>query len=377
MIETLRTSVPADAHGATMVDEQLSSQFAVETVQLGTRVCDIVASPSADHIYVAVADCVMVINRFHNIVTKIPVGRAPKRMILSADGVFLYVIDYDGSLFIINNTDHTSTTIANSPTVAEVVSPDGGRIYLAHHAMSNERDHSWISIVDADGTTLARVPIDTCVTGMDLSPDGSRLYVATSRRSPYTQYYPGLVSVIDTGTHTAVDNIAVSVSPTTLTVSPDGSRTFITHYDTNAITAIDLIRRSVTSICVQDAPLAVAITPDSSKMYVIGLRSLAVIDITTELTHSIPVGELPRCLHFGEDGKQAYVTDFGRHAVAVLDTITDTVMATVEVGGNPEAIALSNDGQRLYVADYWAGALTAISIESVMRDWDNTRHVED
>jgi DNA-binding beta-propeller fold protein YncE len=83
------------------------------------------------------------------------------------------------------------------------------------------------------------------------------------------------------------------------------------------------------------------------------------------------------CLDFGEDRKRAHIADFGRHAVAVLDTITDTAMTTVEVGGNPEVIALSNDGQRLYVADYWAGPHTAISIESVTRDWDNTRHVED
>lgn len=358
-----------DAVSVTIADEEPSRRSVAKTVELGVRVSDIVGMPATDHVYVAVTDRVIVISSLHNIIANISVPRDPKRLILGADGEFLYVVHYNGVLSIIDTTDHTSMIVdANSPSVAEVVSPDGRRVYLAHRATSSERDSSWISVLDADGTMVARVPVENHATGMDLSPDGSRLYVATEWCNSYTQYYSGFVTVLDTSTLNVIDTIAVPPSPSTVTVGPDGSSIFVTHHDTNAITTIDLARRNVSSISMQDSPLAAAVTADGTQMYVTGLRSLTVIDITGELTaETIPVGELPRRLHFSEDGKRAYIPDFGNHAVAVLDTITHELITTVDIGGNPEAVALSSDGEHLHVADYWDGRLTTVSLASVIR----------
>ena len=347
------------------IDPAAGDGPAVTTIPLGARVCDLVVGPR--NVYVAAGESVMVISGMHHIVATIGIAHDPKRMILSADGSFLYVTGYDGSVSIINTTDNTCRIVANSPSIAEVVSPDGKRMYSAHQALSEGRD-SWISVIDANGATVTTAPVQNYPTGMDLSPDGSRLYVATSAHSSYRQYYSGWVSVIDTASHTVVDTIAVPRSPSGVTVSPDGSRIFITHYDTNAITAVDPVRRNVTSLFLSDAPLAAAVTPDCRQVYVTGLHSLTVVDFDVSATDTIAVGDLPRRLHFSDDAKLAYVTDFGRHAVTVVDTITNSVVTTVDIGGNPEALALSSDGERLYVADYWAGALTAIAMPSVMRD---------
>ena len=100
---------------------------------------------------------------------------------------------------------------------------------------------------------MGTVVINHYAAGMDLSPDGGRLYVATCRHSSYTQYFPGSITVIDTAQYGDVDTIAVPLSPDTVTVSPDGSVVLVTHYDTNSMSAIDVGRRSVTSASLPDA----------------------------------------------------------------------------------------------------------------------------
>jgi YVTN family beta-propeller protein len=77
---------------------------------------------------------------------------------------------------------------------------------------------------------------------------------------------------------------------------------------------------------------------------------------------------MPRRMKFSSDGKLACVTDLASSALVVLDTITNSVISAVQLDGHPEAVALSGDGELLYVADYWGGALSAISIASVVRD---------
>jgi YVTN family beta-propeller protein len=201
-----------------------------------------------------------------------------------------------------------------------------------------------------------------------VSPDGGRLYIATSTVSTHTQFFPGWVTVADTAQYAVVESIAVPVSPDTVTVSPDGSRVFVTHYDTNSISAIDLERRSVTSVNLPDAPLRAAVTPDGSGVYVVGMQSLVAVDFGTKVAEIIPAGRMPRRMQFSADGKRACVTDLASSRVAVLDSINNSVITAAQLDGHPEALALSGNGESLYVADYWAGTLTAISIASVLRD---------
>jgi YVTN family beta-propeller protein len=336
-------------------------------VPIGARVFDVVAGRGTDQVYVAAEDCVTLMAG-SDIAARIPVGPDTKRLILGADEAFLYVPGYDGSVRIVNTADHMVTTSYGSPSTAEVVSPSGRHLYTAHIATSPESADSLITATAADSASTTTVAIENYATGMDLGPDGGQLYVATSRISSYTQYFPGSITVIDTATYEVVDTIDVPPSPDTVTVSPDGSRVLVTHYDTNSISAIDVESREVTSMRLPDAPLSAALTPDGTGVYVIGMQSLIAVDFLTEIAEIIPVGEMPRRIKFSGDGTLACVTDLASSAVVVLDTITNSVITAVQLDGHPEAVALSGDGELLYVADYWGGALSAMSIASVVRD---------
>ena len=58
----------------------------------------------------------------------------------------------------------------------------------------------------------------------------------------------------------------------------------------------------------------------------------------------------------------AYVTDNGSNSVSVIDTATNTVMATVPVGNNPVGVAITPDGRYAYVANANSGTVSVIDM---------------
>ena len=131
------------------------------------------------------------------------------------------------------------------------------------------------------------------------------------------------------------------------------------------MSAVNLTTGDVTAVALRDAPLAVIFTSDSTHAYVGNVRSLTVIDTTTNETDYIDVGDLPRGLRLSPDGKRIYITNFGDGTLSVVDTITNSVVTTVDVPGYSEAVAVSPDGERISVSDYWSGAVAVISVPTV------------
>ena len=320
------------------------------TIPLGCHARNIVVSPDGDHIYATTAKSVDVIDRAHRVVASIPVDVEPKRTLVSPDGSRVYVIGDSGSISIINAVDYTVRTVARDASTAEVVSPDDNYVYLAH----NQGRNCWVSAMSDDGTTATAVPVDSYASALTLSPDGGRLYVASSSPRSTHQRLRGSISVIDTATFTLIDVIPMRFSPDTIVVSPDGSTVYATHYNNNAVSAIEIASRSHTLIGLDNAPIDVAVSPDGDQLYVTNLHSLALIDTATNVAESVPIGDLPRHLHISGDGKQSYVTDFDRHSVWVLDPVNKTIINTVDLDRNSEAVALSADEEFVYVADYLA-----------------------
>src|SRR5262245_49048691 len=79
-----------------------------------------------------------------------------------------------------------------------------------------------------------------------------------------------------------------------------------------------------------------------------GAGTISVIDTATNtVVATVPVGGAPRWVAITPDGTRAYVTNVG--AVSVIDTATNTVVATVPVGNSPQGVAITPDGTRAYV----------------------------
>jgi YVTN family beta-propeller protein len=97
-----------------------------------------------------------------------------------------------------------------------------------------------------------------------------------------------------------------------------------------------------------------ALAAPTARAYVTnqGADSVSVIDTATNtVIATIPVGSGPRAVAVSPDGTRAYVTNLASATVSVIDTATNTVIATIPVGSGPRAVAVSPDGARAYVAN--------------------------
>ncbi|MDC8011030.1 beta-propeller fold lactonase family protein [Tahibacter soli] len=106
-----------------------------------------------------------------------------------------------------------------------------------------------------------------------------------------------------------------------------------------------------------------ALRPDGTRAYVANAdnNSVSVIDTATNsVVATIPVGNLPSAVAVRPDGARAYVANFGSDNVSVIDTATNTVTTTIAVGNGPRGVAFRPVGTRAYVTNYGGSAVSAI-----------------
>jgi YVTN family beta-propeller protein len=356
----LEADVTADAGASqrSASDDGDRDAAVVGKVWLGDGPRDIATSPGGDLVYVMTADSVKAVNSFHRVVASFPIGPEPKQMMMSSDGSRIYVTGYDASLSIIDPIARTTKTVVKQRSTAAVVSPDGNCIYLAHGGAADDGSSAWISTVRADGVSVAFVAVDGLTTGMALSPNGRRLYVASAVGSCNNR--GGTIAVIETASHKTVDVVAVDDAPETLAVDPEGLL-YVTHYQTNSVSMIDPGTQCSMTVALDDAPMEVVARPNSKFIYTANSHSVTVIDTSTAAAKNLAIGELPRRLSISADGRRLYATDFAHGTIWCLDTSDNSVLATVDVCAHPAAVALSSGGELLYVTDARDGTLTVIS----------------
>ncbi len=330
----------------------------IATVWLGDCPRDIVTTPSGELVFVMTADSVKAINSLHHIVASIPIGAEPKQMMMSSNGSRIYVTGYDGGLSIIDPISMTTRTVVKQRHTAAAVSPDGDYVYLAHGEAVADGGSAWVSAIRADGTAVAFVAVDGFITGMAVSPNGRRLYVAAAANS--SDDHGGTIAVIDTASFKAADFVRVDEAPETITVDAEGLL-YVTHFHANSISVVDPGTHCGIAIALDDAPMEVVARPETEFIYSTNSHSVTVIDTTTAATTSVLLGELPRRLGISADGRRLYATDFAHGTIWCLDTSDNSVVTTVPVCAHPAAVKLSPNGEFLYVTDSRDGTLTVIS----------------
>ncbi|MCZ8517313.1 beta-propeller fold lactonase family protein [Paenibacillus filicis] len=84
---------------------------------------------------------------------------------------------------------------------------------------------------------------------------------------------------------------------------------------------------------------------------------------TIVATVTLPAGSIPLGIAITPDGSRAYVANGGNSTVTVINTGTNTIVATVTLpaGSGPDAIAITPDGSRAYVANGGNSTVTVIN----------------
>ena len=118
-------------------------------------------------------------------------------------------------------------------------------------------------------SSAAFVAVDGYTTGMALSPNGRRSYVASAARSRDDR--GGTIAVIDTTSHTTVDVVAVDAATETLAVDAEGL-VYVTDYQTNSVSVIDAGTQCAMTVTIDDAPMEGAIViPVDQDLYAASL----------------------------------------------------------------------------------------------------------
>lgn len=94
-------------------------------------------------------------------------------------------------------------------------------------------------------------------------------------------------------------------------------------------------------------------------------NSVSVVNTTTNtVVATVPVGAHPTGVAASADGSSVYITNNGDNTVSVINTATNTVSATIPVGTAPYGICVSPDGNRVYVANQNSGSISVINTTS-------------
>jgi YVTN family beta-propeller protein len=165
-------------------------------------------------------------------------------------------------------------------------------------------------------------------TGLAMHPKKNLLYAANRGADPM----PGHVTVFDTATGKAVQQIAVDVSPYELKFNDAGTQLYVSNWSSDSISVIDVAKGKVVA--------------------------------------TIPTGHNPNDLELGSDGR-LYVSNGNENTVTVIDTRKRQAIETINVGptarapqgSTPNAVALDRKNNILFVANADNNCIAVVNVQ--------------
>ena len=286
----------------------------------------------------------------NKVIAKVQVGSNPLGIVATPDGKKVYVANF-GSLDFPGNTvsviDTATNTVTDTVTVGffpyygVTVSPDGKNIYVPNMGSGN------VSVIDtATNKVTATVDVGYHPVGVAVSPDGKKVYVSNLDS--------GTVSVIDATTYTVIDTLDI-VAPFWIDVAPNGKKVYVANRLNDTVSLIDIATNKVATMVVDDGIYphgVIKVNPKGTVVYFNGIKegvnetrgntnAVYVVDTATnKVIARVKVGNWPTQMVVSPDGTKVYTT--GGKTVSVIDTATNNVTATVDVGDESFGIAFAN-----------------------------------
>lgn len=228
------------------------------------------------------------------------------------------------------------------------------------HGMGFSPDHKTLAIVSI-GTNSVTF-IDTATNAVKkttyigrspheaaFTPDGTEVWV-TVRGEDY-------ISVIDTGTFEEKTRIKVAPGPGMQIFSPDGKYGYICSSFNPEVAVVTVADHKVVGHVKQESPFCpnIAASADGKQVWFtlkdIGKTQVFNAEAPFDLIKTIDTGPLTNHVNLviNENGSFAYVTIGGLNEVKVFRTDNFEQVATIPVGNLPHGIWPSGDGTRIYV----------------------------
>ncbi|MBT3602893.1 MAG: hypothetical protein HOE48_16060 [Candidatus Latescibacteria bacterium] len=279
------------------------------------------------------ASRVEVVNSTTNLLdpTRTLIADQPRGVALSNNRVYVAAID---TFYAFDkNSGNRAFTIPLDPTFL----PSGGlqnrggfRVVLSNDqniAFLTEESAGWVEVFNLTAeSAIAQIQVNETPSGITISPDGSRVYVAHGLGSQD-------ISVIDGQNHTLLETIPVGAAVSRLAMSPDGNKLYLNNTQANLVQVLNMQSKTVeNSIQLgQASDLLVQVndiglSPDGSLLYAATWRFFTGFDATGA----------PATISWG--------------GVIVIDTQTFTQVAEIQSGELVANMGISPDGKTAYVA---------------------------
>lgn len=264
----------------------------------------------------------------NTVVATVRVGESPRGIAVSPDGTSVYVANTLGSSISVLDaqTNVVTATIPVALPFGVAITPDGARLYVV------QPNSDIISIIDTStNTVITTVPTPRLFRAIAISPDGRFAYLTAM----------GNVHVLDIATSTVIASVPIETYPGEVVFSPDGRLAYVTVLG-SGIWIIDTATKTVADVVDMDDADGVVPTPDGKFLYVtVGTPTRSDVEViataSRTVVSTIPIGGDIHGLDVTPDGRLVYVPIGTGSTVAVIDTATNTVIATVSVGSRPGA----------------------------------------
>ncbi|MDY9926804.1 NosD domain-containing protein [Methanosarcina sp.] len=272
-----KTAYVADRWGVNVSVIDTSTNTVTDTVKVGYDPDGVAISPDGKKVYVANSGSnnVSVIDTNTNTVTAtVPVGNWPEEIVISPDGKKVYVANHgnitarEDTVSVIDTATNmvTATVHVGSYPSGVAITPDGKKVYVANEGR-------YISVIDtATNIVTATVDVDNSPYEIVVNPTGTKVYVAGTKKGFAAGTDDGFVSAIDTSNNTIIATMdIVGGSPTGLAVTPDGKKVYVANSNTsgnNILSVIDTSNDTVSAtVNIEISPGGLAIIPDPESVF--------------------------------------------------------------------------------------------------------------
>ena len=251
-----------------------------------------------------------------------------------------------------------TTTITSEGTVTI-----NGTTVATKYARSMLRGLTTADAVSATITAGISGPKDLIV-----SPDGSKLFVSN--------YNSGTISVINTATNTPGTPISISGSkPAALKLSPDGSKLFAASFTSASKVfvinpATGLLSTTIT-MPTDTFPNAFAIASGTTKFFTANdgkTNDVSRIDTSDNSVFKIATCYQMMDIVIKPNGSEAYASCLTSDKVYTIDTSNNyrflgipIAPPSISVGDSPQGMAIKPDGSRVYVANNGSNSVSVIN----------------
>jgi YVTN family beta-propeller protein len=299
------------------------------------------AVPTAPGVVPAPNQAVRIDPATYELLAAPPVGTDPAAV--AGGGGSVWVANRDGTVTVVDpGSNRVQQTIPASGSGPGGQGGSGlafasGSLWLANTAQRQ------VARVEP-GADTTRIPVGASPIALAAAaPDADAVWAAAR-----TQSGGGLVTRIDATSNQVVQRIPLPHPPTGLAITPDGRRVWVASAADKAIRRIDPdADRVVKRIELLQPPDQVAYGDDA--VWVTSTKSNAVLRINpaTSKVETIPVGNGPSGIAFGAD--RVWVANSQDGTISAIDPQTSLV-ATQRLGFQPTAVAVVAEQRAVWVA---------------------------